>query len=142
MTDCEVCCQTFNKKSTKVECIHCKYSACRGCCKTYILSSINEAKCMNCKKLWNREFLIESLTYTFINTEYKKHLENIMFEIQKSKLPDTQNVIETRRTDKKIKDEIEELNKQMVSVKNNIYALSRAHYILQIKTTTPLMFAE
>lgn len=114
--DCEVCCQEYSKKIVKVECIHCKYSVCRGCCKTYILSSINEAKCMNCKKPWNREFLINEFTYTFVNTEYKKHLENVILEREKSKLPDTQVIIERRKADSIIELEIAETRSKIKEV--------------------------
>jgi hypothetical protein len=116
MTDCTICCEPYKGHNKKVVCIHCQFACCRSCIKTYVFESVNDAKCMNCSKEWNREFLIDSFSYTFVNKDYKKHRENILFDRQKSMMEETQAIVlqrqEYKKYDamiKKIHEEIHEL---------------------------------
>jgi len=95
MNNCNVCCDSLNKTVRKeIKCLYCDYSSCRKCIQKYLLESIQEAHCMNCKKVWNDDFLTESLTKVFITGEYKINRQTILLNKQKALLPDTQhNVI-------------------------------------------------
>ena len=69
--ECFICCEKFNKsENLKVECNGCQEenSACRKCCKTYLLNS-NNMECMFCKSPWDRDFMNKFLTKKFVNTE-------------------------------------------------------------------------
>jgi hypothetical protein len=107
--DCSVCCEPFSSKNRKVVCKHCNYECCSDCNKRYILSIVNEAKCMNpiCGKVWDREYLISIFSYAFVNTEYKKHREDLLYDLEIAKLQETQLVIEHR---KKIQNKISEIS--------------------------------
>jgi hypothetical protein len=58
---------------------------------------------MNCKKLWNREFIDANCTKTFRNKELKNHRENILFERQQILLPETQKDVIIEKTKRNIK---------------------------------------
>ena len=116
MSDCNVCCNPYKGYNKMISCIHCQFECCRNCVKTYIFDSVNDAKCMNCGKLWNRDFLIDSFSYTFVSKDYKKHRENILFDRKKSKMEETQAIIMQRQEYKKYDVEIKD-------VKNQIYDL-------------------
>jgi hypothetical protein len=45
---------------------------------------------MNCRRAWNREILTQRFPITFINQTYKTHRENVLYERERSLLPDTQ----------------------------------------------------
>jgi hypothetical protein len=93
---CNICCNNYTKKSrTPVKCCFCTFEACRECYETYLLT-INNAKCMNndCDKLWTRKFLTDHFTRFFIINKYKKHLEKIFFDKERSLLPATQQIVE------------------------------------------------
>ena len=93
---CDICANTFNKtKRAPVTCMYCQLVACRECCEKYILSVITP-KCMNnsCQGEWSRKFMNNSLSKTFVNTKFKQHKENQLFEIEKQLLPITQLIIE------------------------------------------------
>jgi hypothetical protein len=49
---------------------------------------------MNCKNELDREFIDSSCTVRFRNVEYKTHLENILFEKEKVRMPETQPEVE------------------------------------------------
>ena len=95
MDTCSVCCENFNKTTRKkVTCPFCQFESCKTCLQKYILSISDNPHCMNCKNELDREFIDSSCTVRFRNVEYKTHLENILFEKEKARMPETQPEVE------------------------------------------------
>lgn len=127
-SSCEVCTEKFNKTvHKKVTCIYCSFNACRKCCEFYILMSIRPAECMDCKKEWSREFLVENFTGRFNQNEYKNHREKILFEKEKAILPRTQAIIERQRYEENLKRQIEELEAQANFLRREYTFLRNTH---------------
>ena len=113
--ECHICCEKFNKSNHKqVDCGFCDLSCCRSCVQSYLLSSIQDAHCMKCKKEWDREFVDTSCTKIFRNGKYKTHRETILFERERCLLPATQHLVaqekakrETKRKADIVRDEID-----------------------------------
>lgn len=125
-TSCPICCEAFNKKSQKaVQCIYCKYSACKKCTETYLLSSVREMNCMNCREIWDREFIVENFTQKFIQTDYKQHREKMLLESEKSLLPQTQRVIENMRQQENIRNWIREMRTIIIDAERELGNLVR-----------------
>jgi hypothetical protein len=131
MTECLVCCDKLTVKNKLVICSHCEYSACVTCQKTYILGSLNRAKCMGCYKEWSREFLHENFTQSFINKEYKKHREDILFDGQKCMMQDTQTIASTRIKAAKINVQIQEIKNKVWALQTDIRNLENKKWNLQ-----------
>ncbi len=135
--DCSICCEKFNNSNhLKVDCKGCNTSeaACRTCCKTYILSSTNDAMCMFCKTPWEREFIITNLTKKFADTDLKKYKENLLLERQISLLPDTQKEAIKQKKMNELKKWNEDVQKEKERLKKLIKEqdeISRA-YVLQL----------
>jgi hypothetical protein len=64
------------------------------CIKTYLVSSLSDPSCMNCGLHFNRAFLDDHLTPTWRNGELKKHREKVLFDRERSLIPDTQPHVE------------------------------------------------
>jgi len=91
MDCCSVCCEKYNKiNHKKVICPFCDFESCKTCIQTYLLSTSEDPHCMSCKHVHNREFIDTFCTKRFRNVEYKKHRENVLFEREQAKLPETQ----------------------------------------------------
>jgi hypothetical protein len=91
MNACQVCVEPFNHNVHKnISCPFCDFECCRTCCQKYLLSTSSGAHCMNCKHEFNRSFIDSFCTKRFRNIDYKKHRENILFEKESARLPDTQ----------------------------------------------------
>lgn len=116
--ECGICCDTIKGHNTEIVCKYCNFACCKNCSKTYILSIINTARCMNndCDKIWDREFLIDQFKYTFVNTDYKKHRQNLLYDLEVAKFQETLAIIESRKEIDAVIEKIAELRKQ----KNNI----------------------
>lgn len=96
--DCPICCNYYTEHlRRRVECLHCQKSSCRSCVSNYILSSPLMPRCMYCLKDWNREFMYNSMTKTFVVDTLKKHTEKLMVEREKALLPATQPIVERTR---------------------------------------------
>ena len=94
MTECSICCEKFNvSKRKRVNCAFCEFEACRACAQKYLLSSVNDPHCMNCKNAWGREVVDEACTKTFRNKELKIHRENILLDREKCMMPETQPLV-------------------------------------------------
>lgn len=114
MSECNVCIEKFNNSNrAPVQCSFCGFQACVKCCKTFLLGSITEPSCMNCKKTWDRKFLVANLDQTFIKNALKKHRENILFDRERSMLPSTQIHVENQIRVENLDKEIEELHKKV-----------------------------
>jgi hypothetical protein len=68
---------------------------------------------MLCKTAWSREFWMDIFPKSFIGGEYKKHRENILFDKEKSLLPESQQNAELLRTRYNLEDQRTSLIKQV-----------------------------
>ena len=93
---CDICVENINLVNKKITCIHCVFSSCMRCAKRYITSE-SSASCMSCKKEWNDDFLDANFPKSFLNKEYKNHIEGIEFAKQEALLPQTMLVIENEK---------------------------------------------
>ena len=85
MSVCSICIEKFNKSSNKkIECKTCKddeeTKVCTSCAKKYILENCKEAKCMVCNIECDKEFLFDYFTKKFINSDFKNHQEEYLYE--------------------------------------------------------------
>ena len=93
--ECSVCAEPYTGKvRAKIHCTGCDYVACKECCKTYILGQSKDPHCMSCKQKWTRDFMFDNFGRGFVNTTYKKHKKELLFEIEKSKIPATMPRVE------------------------------------------------
>lgn len=71
---------------------------------------------MNCKNPWNREFLDSVMTKTFMDNEFKKYRERVLFERELSLMPETMPYVEMIV-------KAREIQKEEVEVQNQISKL-------------------
>jgi hypothetical protein len=113
--ECIICTEKYNKsKHSQTECDYCKFQACNSCWQIYLLNE-NTPKCMNneCGKEWTFHQMRRKFTQVFMNTKYKKHTEEVLYEKEKSLMPATQLIIENQIQIEKRIQEIEEINAKM-----------------------------
>jgi hypothetical protein len=90
--ECMVCCEPYNKRNhTPVDCEYadCKYKVCIECVRAYLMTSTNEAHCMECKKVWTQDFIVKALKSTWVNGTYRQHKKKLLVDIEISKIPET-----------------------------------------------------
>jgi predicted transcriptional regulator len=106
---CGICCEKINVSNKKdIKCLYCNYVACRECIAQFLLININEPNCMNCKNVWNREFLCNNFTKTFINNDYRDYRQKLLLDKEKALLPATQIIVEAMNNKKKLQNTLSE----------------------------------
>ena len=124
MTECGTCCEKHNNTNhKKVECPFCDFTTCRTCIQTYITSSSNDAHCMSCKKVWNREFLQTVCSQTFLRTDYKLHRETVLLEKERCLLPAAQEHVVVEKQRRNIVKLLEEAQQELERQRDYIFAL-------------------
>lgn len=124
MSDCSICCEKFNRSNHKeVTCSFCDYVSCRSCIQQYLLSTSNDPHCMNCKNVWNREFIDSSCTKTFRNKQLKEHRENVLLNREKSLLPGTQHLVARKKRMNALNKLISEAEEELRRQKSNLLDL-------------------
>ena len=114
MSDCEVCCEPINQsKNTKCICPKCNFIACKQCVRTYLGSTPNESHCMKCKIEWSDAFVLTSVNKTYFHKELREQKKNKCFEIEKSKLAESQTEAKYFVLKEKARLEIQDINKQL-----------------------------
>lgn len=136
---CNVCIENFNRSTNYcITCQFCDFQACKKCQETYLRSSNENAHCMNCKHEWDYKTLNSLFTKKFINNEYKKHTEKVLFDRERALLPATQPVVEEQKRKEKIKKNINDIEYQIRQLQFQVCINKQALY----KTTenTPKTF--
>ena len=131
MEECSVCIAPYNKSTRKViECARCEFKCCQTCTRTYLLQSHHDAHCMNCKNPWDRRFIAEYFPLSFLTGEYKKHRSDVLFERERSLLPETMLAIQRDNQVDAVKKQLTELTGQQRSIRMQIFEAQRHLYSL------------
>jgi hypothetical protein len=112
--DCAICMEKFNRNThTRVECQHCHQPTCRTCLQTYLLDAGMVPMCMmpECKMPWSEDFVETNTLTTWRLSSLKKAREQFIYDIQRSRLPETQEAAEDYLAAKKF---IERYQKEVV----------------------------
>jgi len=106
-TACAVCCDDFNLSTRKrIKCPYCPFRACSGCSERYLTDTSEDAHCMNCRKGWSREILVDNFSQKFVSKVYKARREELLLEREKSLMPATQPYVEIEKQIRSINPEI------------------------------------
>ena len=103
--ECNVCIEI---KQNVFKCISCKYINCIDCHKKYLLSSIQEPHCINCKSIIQYNIFLNKFNKTWVFGEYKKYKYAILLDREKSLFPQTVNHIRLKKEESKIINKINE----------------------------------
>lgn len=124
--DCPICTEPMKNDLT---CPFCAFTCCDTCVKKFILGSVHEAECMSCKKIWDRETLVDVLGIAFVTGKYRKHYEKILLQTQKSKFEETQVLAAeyVRRKNDKIGQRIETMKTKRDNAKKAFDAILAKH---------------
>jgi hypothetical protein len=117
--ECNICCVAYNKSThLPIECEQagCKYKACLECIRTYLLTSMNEPHCMECKTNWSAKFMLH-LRKGWLSDVYRPHREKLLCDIELSKIAETMPDAERYKAYKKQEGITEELRKQYFAMK-------------------------
>ena len=133
--ECEVCCVDNTRKQTII-CQACEYKACKGCTERYLQMTDTDPQCMNCKTIWGLDFLQQSFTKKFINTELKNHRKEILYQRESTQFEASQQFAEQEKQKRKAIELYESLKKQKADMLREMRQLDRTIVDLKNQITT------
>ena len=86
MSTCVVCCEY--EEASFIICSYCKFQSCEKCNQKFIQDRPREPLCMNCGKIWTREFVLENISD---KKWFYRYIGKYILEQEKMLLPETQN---------------------------------------------------
>lgn len=127
--NCPICCEIYTKNiRKKLTCPYCNYSSCTTCYKTYIFNNLAEPNCMNCRKRMPREVIYDNYPKKFINTDYKKHRENMLIDQEMAMMPSTQNILELKNRINQMERNQMEINQKISQLEDERAAINAIIY--------------
>lgn len=94
LAECPVCRDHYSLRIRKpIKCPACHFTCCMACMRQYILSSVTEPACMECRMQFQYEFLLEHLPSSFWHKEYKEFRKDMLLAREESRIPETQGCI-------------------------------------------------
>jgi hypothetical protein len=110
--ECNICIEV--KKDEKMfKCFGCKYTNCIDCHKTYLLSSINDPHCINCRTIIQYDYFLQKFDKKWVFNQYKKHKYSILWEREQSLIPQTVHFISLKKQEKVLNNKKDELYKEI-----------------------------
>ena len=82
---------------------------------------MQDAHCMSCFHRWDDSTLRSFFNKTWMNGDYKKHREKILFEQEKQKLPDTQPMVRNFREAQELRSRIHENQAEYTRLRREIF---------------------
>ena len=135
--ECQVCVEKMTL-SRKVVCPYCEYTCCRNCAQTYILSSADDANCMNCRRIWDREILLQLFTKKFVMIDYKNHRENMLLDRETAMMPSTQPYVDQEIQRRRNVDLLRKLADEKMKLKRKIREIDDDSWQIQRQLVPPL----
>jgi hypothetical protein len=89
--------------------------------------------CMNCRRAWTREVLVESFPAAWVNGEFKKHREKVLIEREKQLLPETMPMVTRYREMTDIRNAIPQKASRLETLKREAAALNNEIYTDKIR---------
>lgn len=118
--ECKICCCKFTDNKRKgIICIYCQENICLECVKKYLLQTLSDPHCMMCKKYWSMEFIEQFLSKSFLNTDYKKHREEILLDRERALFHDTMPYAALQKKIDILTLENKQLRKEKIIMSNN-----------------------
>ena len=106
--ECQICIE--NVAEDKIfNCNACKYKNCIECHKKYLLNSIQDPHCINCRAIIPYDIFMNKFNEKWIFNQYKKHRYSILWEREQGLMPQAVKVIGIKKEQKKLLKKKEEL---------------------------------
>ena len=136
--ECSICIEEI-KKEDFYKCNVCNYLNCIDCHKKYLLTSVNDQHCINCKSVIPFDIFLNKFgeKWIFFSKEYKTHRHDILLEREQSFMAETVNRIELKKIEKKLLLDKKKLLDSIIAIDSTIAKLYNKTTEPKIKASFP-----
>ena len=120
---CGICVEQVNS-SLFIKCHKCSNEYCHDCFKQYVNTLKNEVKCMCCSQTWDQSFIYRNLPPHLVYSVMKEKRTDLLFEQEKSMLPNVQLQLQQKKITADAEKEIAILKQRIIELRQ----ISRPNY--------------
>jgi hypothetical protein len=121
--ECSICIETKDNEQF-FKCNACKYTTCVDCNKIYLLSSTQDPHCINCRAVIPYDIFLDKFNEKWIFNKYKKHRYDVLWDREKSLIPQTIHHIGLKNKEKEIRKKQDLLYEQIKQLQIEISNLN------------------
>jgi len=104
--DCIVCCES---KEEFIACPFCKKEVCGDCFRTEMLSEFREPRCMLCKNIFLKEWILENQSKQWIRDHFWPYWGQWKYMMEKQRLPEDEEEAQEIRRLRGLREQVREL---------------------------------
>jgi hypothetical protein len=101
--------------------LFCQAVACKKCVEKYILSVVEDAHCMSCRRQWSVDFIDATMSKAFRTGKLKEHREDVLLDRERSMLPATQPIVERMYKERELQERVKQLLAQKAEIDVRIH---------------------
>lgn len=102
--ECPICIEIKKDECLIYRCNACKYISCVDCYRTYLLSSVQDPHCINCRSVIPYDIFLDKFNEKWIFNAYKKHRYDVLWDREKSLLPQTMHYLSIKNQEKVLRE--------------------------------------
>ena len=118
--DCVICLENI-AVNQMCSCGYCEYNACVNCTKKSILYQTSDPSCPNCNHAWSMEFCYKNFSNSWMTKTYRDHKKKLLFDIEKSKIPNTMPAVERIVKLENIEEKKKDIQIEIKALENQIW---------------------
>ena len=120
--ECSICVE-IKPQDEIFRCGVCKYENCIDCHKKYLLTSIQDQHCINCRTVIPYDIFLEKFNKksNWIFKQYKKHREDILWDREKSLIPQTVYYLGQQKKKHMLNNQIKDLRQKIMELETEIW---------------------
>ena len=99
VASCLSCWADFPDAGKVVPCA-CGAKVCQKCVKKYLLTHNRKPHCMSCENNFTMSFCNENFGRSFMTKKYMDHTKDVLFDLEKSRFPETMPTVVQEKTKK------------------------------------------
>jgi len=88
--------------------------------RAYLLTTVELPHCMKCRARWERDTLMKATLSSYVNGAYKKHRATILFDVEKSRLPEAMGAVQNYLKVPQLTQERTELRKRYQALRSEV----------------------
>ena len=125
---CGICCDARLTPASTVACGACDLRCCKGCVKRFLLDSMEDPKCMQCRRRTPHAELVQQLPRSFVDKDLKRHRESVLLDRQKAMIPATQEAVEAEQQRRRVRSRVREMEAERDALRRRVGELTRRIY--------------
>ena len=131
MKTCPVC--ATNSRAIFFVCGACNYGCCKKCMRTYLLTTHDDPKCMNCASLLTRDALVSGISRSFVDGAFREWRGRVLMDRERAMMPSTQPVVEARLNEKRHDDDIKRIDAERAVLRRRLMSLNNLREVVSMR---------